>query len=117
MARARNHPTYFAWSNIRVPDPKSPGRFTEIKPGTEISAGALENEDEFNVLIEVGSVRTMTYPETRSDESPRAALLKDLRERQDALEIGYNALAFDMTDHTDETEEVDEVEEDDTATS
>ena len=119
MARARNKSadkTYYSWSNIRVPDPKKPGEWTVVKPGEEVTAGMFDSEDELENLVQVGSVRTMECPETRIDESPRVAMLAEIRRMQEALEEGYQAESESVMD-VDEVDDVDEDDEDDTATS
>jgi hypothetical protein len=97
--------TYYAWSNIVVPDPKKPGQWTTIKPGTKVTAGMFENEGDFVQMIEVGSVRSMEYPEARSDESPRTYQLRKLREMQEALEEGYKSEFEDEPEPEDDEDE------------
>jgi hypothetical protein len=94
---------------------------TTLKPGTEVSPGMFTSEDEYKNLIEVGSIRPTEYPETRSDESPRRAALRAIREMQRELDEGYNPDAYDQDEDEDEDEVVvvedEDVDEDDTATS
>lgn len=59
--------TYYAWSQFRI---TKDDKRVVIKEGEEVTASKLDvSDDEFQGLVENGSVRTTEYPDAAKDGS------------------------------------------------
>lgn len=56
--------TYYAWSTFSVPDTSKPGAKPKVfNPGDTVTAAGLGVEkEEFDAMVEAGSIRTMKWP-------------------------------------------------------
>jgi len=80
---------YYAWSNIRVGGDKP----KVIRPGEKVSASDLGvDDDEFDNLVTIGSVRSTPWPEGLDPDNPNADSpnqhrLKMLAQERERLEM------------------------------
>lgn len=81
--------TMYAWSRIVLDrDPTSMKDTKVVQPGESVTAKGLGLSDEqFDVLVNEGVVRSLKYPETHLDESPVEAYRRAAREAAGAAMV------------------------------
>jgi hypothetical protein len=80
---------YYAWSRILA------GNKT-INPGDVVTKSDIG--DDFDLLVDGGSIRTVPYPEIKSTDSPREHYLREARRQLEAAQSGDFAALGESTD-------------------
>jgi len=71
--------TYYAWTNLTVPDKITKGAFITIPVGKEVSKSDVG--DDWNDFLAAGVIRSTPYPDNvLTSESPRNAILRQANE-------------------------------------